>query len=277
MAGWTDPKTWAAQILSSADLNAHVRDNLNYLKANIGLGAPTELTIAGGVITKTKANHSIDTEAAAAADDLDTIDGGSDGDIIFLRAVNDAHTVIVKNDTGNIHCGGDIYLDDTHKIVSFMFSAALSEWHPVGAYSVARTFVRNTFEFPAADWVADVKGATLAQNKAGKKCWLPLSFFKIGDILVSYKLVGDADVGTALTLDCKLVRINKEDPITTTDIPGGAIAQVTANANFDVEAILTDPEVIATDKQYVLEILGTTTGGDTIIVMGAEITAIRLL
>lgn len=29
---WTDPKTWTAEVMSSSDLNTHVRDNLNALK-----------------------------------------------------------------------------------------------------------------------------------------------------------------------------------------------------------------------------------------------------
>lgn len=275
---WTDPRTWTSEKLLSADLNPHVRDNLNFLKNNIELGASAELTIAAGVVTKSKAYHTIDTAGDIAEDDLDTINGGQCGDIIFIGAEHDDRTVIIKNDTGNIHCGGDIYLDSTHKVIGLMYCDTLSEWHPIGAYSVERTMIRNTFEFPTvSDWLPAVTGATLAQNKAAKKCWLPIALFKIGDILVSYKLVGDAVEASALTLDCKLVRVNKADPITTTDIAGGAIVQVDSDGNFDVEAVLTDPEVIATDKQYSLEILGTTGVGDSFIVMGAELLVIRLL
>ena len=276
---YTEPnKTWASQQLDSNDMNTYIRDNLAYLKANIGLGTPVELTIAAGVVTKTKGYHTIDTESDGATDDLDTISGGSDGDIIFISAEHDDRTVIIKNETGNIHCGGDIYLDTAHKVVSLMYNATLTEWHSIGAYSVERTMVRNTFEYPdTTNWEPAVTGATLAQNKTAQKCWLPVAIFKIGDILIGYKLVGDAVEGTALTLDCKLVRINLADPITTTDLDGGSITQVDSDGNFDVAATLTTPETIATDKQYTLEILATTSGSDSIIVMGAEIVVIRLL
>ena len=40
--------------------------------------------------------------------------------------------------------------------------------------------------------------------------------------------------------------------------------------DFDFEATLTVAEVIVTDKQYTLEILGTTGAGDAITVMGAK-------
>ena len=142
----------------------------------------------------------------------------------------------------------------------------------------SRTFHVNAFQYPApgTDWTPQIDGAHLAQNLAAKKCWLPLNFLKVGDIITTYNLVGDAVEATALTLDCKLVKINKADPLTTTDLTNGAITQITANGNFDSTANV-DDEIVATDKQYVLEILGTTGAGDTITVMGAEVTVTRLL
>jgi hypothetical protein len=80
----------------------------------------------------------------------------------------------------------------------------------------------------------------------------------------------------AATLDCKLVQVNKADPITTTDLTNGAIAQVAVDGNFDSTANV-DDTTVATDKQYILEILGTTGVGDSIIVMGAEVTITRLI
>ena len=140
------------------------------------------------------------------------------------------------------------------------------------------TLLFNTFICPApgTDWTPQLEGCGLAQNKAAKKCWLPFSGLKIGDIITGYKLVGDAVEAALLTLDCKLVQINKADPLTTTDVTNGAIAQVTADGNFDVQAN-NDDTTIATDKQYALEILGTTGAGDTITVIGAEVAVTRLL
>ena len=136
----------------------------------------------------------------------------------------------------------------------------------------------NVFTCPApgTDWTPELNGAGLAASLATKKCWLPLNMLQQNDIIVSYKLVGDATEAAALTLDCKLVTINKADPITNTDVVGGDIVQVDANGNFDVEATLTAGETVATDKQYALEILGTCGIGDSITVMGAEVTITRV-
>ena len=140
------------------------------------------------------------------------------------------------------------------------------------------TFLANVFMYPASgtDWTPQLEGAGLAASKTAKKCWLPLNFLKIGDVITSYNLVGDAVEVTALTLDCKLVRVNKADPLTTTDITNGAITQVTVDGNFDALAN-NDDETVATDKQYLLEILGTTGADDSIIVIGAEVVVTRIL
>ena len=278
--GWTTPKTFAdGNTIPEADLNTHVRDNLAFLKQNIALAAPTELTISGGIVTKTKSYHIIDTAADAATDDLDTINGGSDGDIIYIQAAHADRTIVLKNETGNIHCGADIYLEELRKTVPLLYDGTNSHWHLIGNIAEIRTFTHNAMSCPLAgtDWTPSLLGVTLAAAKSAKKFWIPLSFFKIGDQLISYKLVGDATETNAVTVDCKLVRINKADPITSTDVDGGGITQVDAGGNFDSETTLTAAETIATDKQYVLEVVGTTGAGDSIVVMGAEVTVVRLL
>lgn len=136
-----------------------------------------------------------------------------------------------------------------------------------------REFTANNFKFAStfAGWTSSLNGAELAASLTTKKVWLPLDFLKIDDEIVSYKVVGDATETTALTLDCKIVKVNKADPITRTDIGGGGITQITAGGNFDSEATLSAVETVATDKQYILEIQGTTGAGDVITVMGAEV------
>jgi hypothetical protein len=77
----------------------------------LSFGTPTELTISAGVVTATGSSHKIDTESDAASDDLDTINGGSAGDILILRAADGARTVVLKDGTGNLALEGDFSLD----------------------------------------------------------------------------------------------------------------------------------------------------------------------
>ena len=144
--------------------------------------------------------------------------------------------------------------------------------------ATSRTFLVNAFQFPdpISEWEPTIKGAYLSASLTAKRCWLPLNFLKLGDIITAYNLVGDAIETTALTLDCKLVRVNKANPLTTTDITNGGMTQVTADGNFDV-AVNPDDETVITDSQYCLEITGTTGLLDEIYVTGAEITITRLI
>ncbi|WP_338893932.1 hypothetical protein [Sinorhizobium meliloti] len=74
------------------------------------------LSIASGVLTLTGTRaglYVIDTEGAAAADDLDTITDADvfDGDTIVLKTSSSSRDVTVKNGTGNINCGADRVLN----------------------------------------------------------------------------------------------------------------------------------------------------------------------
>ena len=72
------------------------------------LGDRSTLTIASGVVTATGSSHRIDTEGAAASDDLDTISVTGDRDfaLLVLHPANTARTVVVKNGSGNIQLAG---------------------------------------------------------------------------------------------------------------------------------------------------------------------------
>jgi len=141
-----------------------------------------------------------------------------------------------------------------------------------------RTFLANAFHFPdpVSEWEPVLQGAHLPASLTAKTCWIPLNFLKIGDIITAYNLVGDAIETNALTLDCKLVRVNKANPLTTTDITNGAITQIITDGNFDVSVNPND-ETVITDSQYVLQLTGTTGVGDEIYVMGVEFTITRLI
>lgn len=100
-----------------------LNDLLQDRKLNTGAVQP--LTISGGIvsISANYSYYSIDTQAAAASDDLDTISGGNEGDLIFIKAANTTRTVVVKDATGNILTNGsvDLSLDNTDDLVIMHF------------------------------------------------------------------------------------------------------------------------------------------------------------
>ena len=92
-------------------------------RINTGVAQP--MTIASGVITL-GANFSyfvVDTQAAAASDDLDTISNGNEGDLIFIKAANAARTVVLKDGSGNIKTNGgaDLSLDNSDDLAVLHF------------------------------------------------------------------------------------------------------------------------------------------------------------
>ena len=116
---------------SAAQYN-NVRDDALNLFAQSG----TELTISGGVVTIASTYstfYDIDTESNDASDDLDTINGGEDGEIILIRAVHSARTVVVKHDTGNILLlgGHDHALVNTFQMIMLRYYSATAKWFEV--------------------------------------------------------------------------------------------------------------------------------------------------
>ena len=137
-----------------------------------------------------------------------------------------------------------------------------------------RYFMCNAFQYPlpGTDFTPEQKGAALAASLSAKKCWCPLNMLKIGDEIISFKVLGVVtSAGGTVTVDAKIAKIAKAG--TVTNITGGAITQVSKTAGYtlDEECTLTTKETVATDYMYNIEIAGTTAGSTTIKVVGIEV------
>ncbi len=99
--------------------------------AKLNLKKHTETTIASGEITISQSLNTVDTEGDAASDDLETINGGTEGDILCLIAENDSRTVVIKHGTGNIYSNNaaDFSLDSVLKIAVLIFDSTV--WHMI--------------------------------------------------------------------------------------------------------------------------------------------------
>ncbi|KKL59975.1 hypothetical protein LCGC14_2209950 [marine sediment metagenome] len=73
-------------------------DNIKTLNMSSG----TALTISSGAVTATRGHHSIDTEGGASTDDLDTINGLDNNDLLLIFAASGVRTVRIRNAEGNI-------------------------------------------------------------------------------------------------------------------------------------------------------------------------------
>ncbi len=91
-----------------------------------GAGGVGTVTIATGVIAVGESHVKVDTESAAATDDLDTINAASgltlsEGMILVLRAANGARTVVCKDGTGNLRLAGDMSLDNAEDTIALIY------------------------------------------------------------------------------------------------------------------------------------------------------------
>ncbi len=99
----------------------------------LSLGVDTTLTIATGKITITKSRHKVDTQGAAATDNLDEIDNDGEGDFLVISSVSAARVVTIRHGANNIlmKSGNDLVLDDPNREVMFISDG--TNWHELAA------------------------------------------------------------------------------------------------------------------------------------------------
>lgn len=98
----------------------------------LSVGSSTYVTISSGAITVNKSYVEIDTESSAITDDLDTINNTAIGRVLYIAPANDGRDVVVKHETGNIHCpqNSDITLNGAADMLQLVFNG--SRWIVVG-------------------------------------------------------------------------------------------------------------------------------------------------
>lgn len=106
-------------------LNPNITEYSKNNKLNLN---PNTETISSGAITYSGAHMVIDTEGAAASDDLDTISGANDGDIAIIQISDSSRNVVLKHGTGNLNLvnGQDVTLDTVTDKIILMFRG--SSW-----------------------------------------------------------------------------------------------------------------------------------------------------
>jgi hypothetical protein len=158
-----------------ANLKTAVEDTLNGIQAfdRISLGAAEALTIAAGVISPIKTHVTVDTEAAASSDDLDTINNGLAGRVMWLRSVSATRVVTLRHAVGNIRTAtGENYVLNTPNLYALLIHngsnwiAALlptNEWLNLGG-STSVTISAGSISRSRARHAVDTEGATASDD-----------------------------------------------------------------------------------------------------------------
>jgi hypothetical protein len=135
----------------------------------VAFQAATGLTISGGAITVSRNVHTVDTEGAAASDDLDTINGTATGFWLILRTTASARDIVVKHGTGNITCAGaaDFTLSDITQFAYGYYDAGTSTWYLAHATDASGGSGTVTASGTTAGEVAYMSTATEITSNAG--------------------------------------------------------------------------------------------------------------
>jgi hypothetical protein len=106
----------------------------NRTSANLAF-ATRALTIATDAVTAFLDWHYVDTEAAAATDDLSTINGGYEGRTLTLSAANSSRDVVLKDGVGNLRLVGDFTMNNSEDTITLLYRGG--NWHEIGRSDIA--------------------------------------------------------------------------------------------------------------------------------------------
>lgn len=113
------------------------------------LNTETTLTIASGAIARTLIRHQVDTESAAATDDLTDITGGSVGQVLHIRSVSASRVVTVKHNAAKIYLSSlqDYALDNplTVLVLICIDGTIWAQWDALFPLSIS---ANNSFKYP---------------------------------------------------------------------------------------------------------------------------------
>ena len=130
---WDDPSSkWEPKSVAEVISGQSIAPGTTTITKLI-LATATELTISGGVVTATQSRHTIDTEGDIASDDLDTINGGTAGQILIISAANDARTVVCKM-SASLLLQADFDLDSLEDTLTLECKSA-SVWREIARAS----------------------------------------------------------------------------------------------------------------------------------------------
>jgi hypothetical protein len=99
----------------------------NNVSGSVALVHPVTLpvvVIASGAVTipnsKSVIYQLVDTEASAASDDLDTINGGQEGQVAYFSTTSSSRDVTFKDATGNLNLAGDFVCDNNQDTITLI-------------------------------------------------------------------------------------------------------------------------------------------------------------
>jgi len=122
---------------TEGEFQAAIGDLYDFLAQLLGGSAREAVTISAGTITPNFPNLTVDTESAAAADNLSIIAPTNIGaKLVMLRCTSNARAITLLHEdggTGQLSLTGaaNILLDDTKKIIVLSYNSSSTKWEEV--------------------------------------------------------------------------------------------------------------------------------------------------
>ena len=119
---------FSRNLTGTRSLNGVYSFNDTEVTANLVKTKGDTLEISSGNITVTNSFHIIDTEAAAATDDLNSITAGQDGQELTLRTVTGTRVVTINEGTTLKLSGTSFVMDGAFDTISFIYDEDIPAW-----------------------------------------------------------------------------------------------------------------------------------------------------
>ena len=152
----------------------------------LDLAEGPELAIASGAIAVTHGLHPVDTESDAAFDDLDTISGGYQGQLVTLRLAAEGRTVEIS-DVGNIVTNGRVALVKAEDRITLRFDGSV--WREIDrvmgflgcllSNASAQSIPDSTFTAMAFDTEDDDHGGWFDAGSSASNIVVPRGVYRV--------------------------------------------------------------------------------------------------
>lgn len=231
------------------DINNMLSGTQPFGKINFELQAKV---ISSDAISVTQTYNSVDTEGLASSDNLSTINGGNDGDLLVLYQLNASRIVTVKSGIGNIVIpGGDVILSPTYPLILFKIGSSWCVPSTSAAANPATFQARLTATTGVAIPTSDVTAGTklyLTPYKGNK-----ITLYTNGK-WQEFSLMSDIQLDVSVAITANFVYdifVYSNAGVPTLQARGWLNDTTRANNLTYIDGIPMCSEVTLTDRRYV--------------------------
>lgn len=111
-------------------LATFLRSIISDRRVNVGALLGLKIDGSGNVTLPLSSNSNFSIDGTGSSNNLDNILGALDGDIIYVRSLSSARSIVFKHGAGNLLCNGasDLTVASANDVVMCIYDADLAKW-----------------------------------------------------------------------------------------------------------------------------------------------------